>query len=113
MISARINNSIRKAVYRRDHYRCALCDSPEGIQVHHVIPKGSGGSVTSMHNLITLCRQCHANVHGNPLDPQYWSPKETAIACVEYVADLYAPGWWPYQEKTVDEVLQDLDLDGG
>lgn len=107
MISARINNQIRKAVYRRDHYRCALCDSPVGIQVHHAIPKGSGGHVTSMHNLITLCAQCHANVHGHPIDEQYWSPKDAALACVEYLADLYAPDWWPYAAESVEE------LDGG
>lgn len=94
MIPARINNQIRKAVYRRDHYRCALCDSPVHIQVHHVIPKGQGGSVTSMHNLITLCQHCHCAVHG--VDEHYWSPKEIALACVEYVADYYAPNWWPY-----------------
>ena len=87
MISARINNRIRKAVYRRDHYRCALCDSPRFIQVHHVIPKGSGGSVTSMHN---------------------WTPKDVALACVEYVADIYAPDWWPYDALDVDTLL-----DGG
>ena len=96
MISARIDNQTRKAVYRRDHYRCALCDSPRYIQIHHVIPKGSGGSVTSMHNLITLCQHCHAAVHG--LEAHYWSPADIAQACVESVADYYAPDWWPYRE---------------
>ena len=96
MLSARITNQIRKAVYRRDHYRCALCDSPVHIQVHHVIPRGSGGSVTSMHNLITLCQHCHCAVHGIDVEEHYWSPKEIALACVEYVADMYAPDWWPY-----------------
>ena len=104
MISARINNRIRKAVYRRDHYRCALCDSPRFIQVHHVIPKGSGGSVTSMHNLITLCSACHACVHGNR-DGHYWTPKDVALACVEYVADMYAPDWWPCDSLDVASLL--------
>ena len=98
MISARIDNRTRKAVYRRDHYRCALCDSPRYIQVHHVIPKGQGGSVTSMHNLITLCQHCHAAVHGLDVD-HYWTPADIALACVEYVADYYAPDWWPYRES--------------
>ncbi len=107
MISARISNETRKAVYRRDHYRCALCDSPVHIQVHHVIPKGSGGSVTSMHNLITLCKACHACVHGQDADEHYWTPKDVALACVEYVADYYAPAWWPYAADNAK------DLDGG
>ena len=97
MISARINNTIRKAVYKRDHYRCALCDSARFIQVHHVIPKGQGGSVTSMHNLITLCSDCHSAVHGNNPD-SYWPPEDVALACVEYVADIYAGHWNPYDE---------------
>ena len=96
MISARIGNRTRKAVYARDHYRCALCDSPRYIQVHHVIPRGQGGSVTSMHNLITLCQHCHAAVHG--IEEHYWTPADIAQACVEYVADYYAPDWWPYRE---------------
>lgn len=100
MISARISNQTRKAVYRRDHYRCALCDSPRYIQVHHAIPKGSGGSVDSMHNLITLCQSCHAIVHGLDLgDEAYWGQKDVALACVEYLADYYAPVWWPYASE--------------
>ena len=27
MISAKLDNKTRKAVYRRDHFRCVLCDS--------------------------------------------------------------------------------------
>ena len=33
MISANIPNNIRKMVYRRDGYRCALCDSTMGLQM--------------------------------------------------------------------------------
>lgn len=97
MISARIDNRTRKAVYARDHYRCALCDSPKYIQIHHAIPKGSGGSVDSMHNLITLCQSCHACVHGLDVDNHYWTPADVAQACVEYLADYYAPAWWPFK----------------
>lgn len=98
MLSARIDNTIRKAVYKRDHYRCALCDSPRHIQVHHVIKKSSGGSVTSLHNLITLCSECHSTIHGDNPNEHYWSAQEAAQACVEYVADLYAPDWDPWEK---------------
>ena len=52
MISANIPNSVRKAIYKRDGYRCALCDSNRGLQIHHVMKRSQGGS-NSPHNLIT------------------------------------------------------------
>ena len=42
MISANIPTSTRKAIYRRDGYRCALCDSTQYLQIHHIIPRGKG-----------------------------------------------------------------------
>ena len=54
MISANVSKETRKAVYRRDHYRCALCDSEQGLQVHHVVSRGQGGT-NFPQNLITLC----------------------------------------------------------
>ena len=47
MISANVSNHTRKAVYARDHYRCALCDSNRGIQIHHVIKRSQGGGGTN------------------------------------------------------------------
>lgn len=43
MISANIPKNIRRAVYRRDGFRCALCDSNRGLQIHHVIHRSQGG----------------------------------------------------------------------
>ena len=63
MISANVSNHTRKAVYARDHYRCALCDSEQGLQVHHVVSRGQGGT-NFPQNLITLCWRCHAVIHG-------------------------------------------------
>ena len=97
MISASIDRKTRYAVYRRDHFRCALCDSPKYIQVHHAIPRGRGGDPRSMHNLITLCAACHAAVHGLDIEEFYWTPDTVEQACVEYLADLYAPDWWPWR----------------
>lgn len=91
MISAKINNNTRKAVYRRDGWRCALCDSTKYIQIHHIVKRSQGGS-NSMHNLITLCADCHALAHGMDLrglaDVEMDRPVDQAI--VEYMADLYA-----------------------
>ena len=41
----------RKAIYARDGYRCALCDSTKYIQIHHYLTRGAGGT-NHPHNLI-------------------------------------------------------------
>lgn len=101
MVSANIPNIIRKQVYRRDGYRCALCDSQQGLQIHHVVSRGQGGT-NYPQNLITLCWRCHAVAHGTRL-PEYgmMQPAEVCQACVEYVADYYTDMgliWNPWEE---------------
>ena len=93
---ANISNSARKAIYRRDGWRCALCDCSQSLQLHHVLPRGRDGNDTP-HNLITLCSTCHAQAHGHLLADgltQSWVEQE----CMEYVADIYAPDWSPWKE---------------
>lgn len=98
MFSANIPNEVRRAVYRRDGFACALCGDPRFLHIHHVIPRSSGGGNTP-RNLIALCRYCHAMAHGvNLLESELWLDKdecrqyaeEVQQNCVEYVADLYA-----------------------
>lgn len=97
MLSASIPNSVRKKVYRRDGYRCALCDSTKSLQVHHVIPRSEGGS-NQLQNLICLCWKCHAVAHGTTMPdyPDYVTREYIVQECVEYVADLYAGDWYPF-----------------
>lgn len=97
MISASIPNDTRKAVYARDGYACALCDSKEHIQIHHCEPRSVGGS-DFPENLITLCSVCHALAHGTKLrDCPDMTMNDVYQACVEYLADYYAPDWYPYK----------------
>jgi len=114
MISANISNATRKKVYRRDGFRCALCDSTRYLQIHHVVPRGEGGS-NEPHNLITLCADCHALAHGVDLRGYGATKEDVEQAIVEYMADLYAeqgkiwaPGW-------IAEGLEDwmTDQEGG
>lgn len=88
-MTANIDKKLRNKVYRRDGYRCALCDSTRYIQIHHVIPRGKGGPNTE-HNLVTLCSDCHALAHG--MDLRGWGAKKEDVeqAVVECLADLYA-----------------------
>lgn len=92
---SKLTNAQRKAIYRRDGFMCALCGSGRYLQIHHLIPRGEGGKNTP-HNLITLCSDCHALVHGfNAHDYPDMTPEDVEQAIVEYLADLYAPYWWP------------------
>lgn len=102
-MNANISNKIRRDIYKRDGFRCALCDSTDGLQIHHVIPRGVGGSNSPM-NLICLCWRCHNAAHdGMAFDAIRKSITSEELrrlhatvmadmeqACVEYVADLYA-----------------------
>ena len=101
-INAGIPNLIRKEVYRRDHFRCALCDSDRGLQVHHVVHRSKGGT-NHPQNLITLCWKCHAVAHGTRLpDMDFMQPAEVNQACVEYVADYYTDMgyiWNPWEKE--------------
>jgi hypothetical protein len=42
--------------------RCCVCGKLHGIQVHHIVPKEKGGS-DDIDNAITLCPNCHDEVH--------------------------------------------------
>jgi 5-methylcytosine-specific restriction endonuclease McrA len=62
-------DQLRKAVYKRDSYECQGCGDgggPEGdveLHAHHIVPLSMGGS-NMRSNLITLCDECHARIHG-------------------------------------------------
>ena len=113
-MNAGISKEMRREVYRRDGWRCALCDSTDGLQIHHVKPRGKGGANHPM-NLITLCWRCHAAAHGSLMMLDAYAiehaPDATAdekirdmmddleLECVRYVADYYAEQgevWYPW-----------------
>ncbi len=99
-MTANVSKTMRKAIYKRDGYRCAVCDSADGLQIHHVVPRGKGGR-SDKYNLITLCWRCHSMAHGfNPhTEWEGWSVEEMELNCIEYLADLYGP---EFTENTVD-----------
>lgn len=101
MISANISNSTRKLIYRRDGYRCALCDYDRHLQIHHAIPRGNGGT-NNVQNLICLCADCHALAHGIDLRGLGATKADVEQAIVEYLADHYAPDWNPWGKHPLD-----------
>jgi len=57
---------ISEAVKERDRHRCQMCGAGKdsGLQLHaHHLVRLSVGGTSDLHNLVTLCENCHANVH--------------------------------------------------
>lgn len=99
MISANIDNTLRRQIYRRDCYACAICDDSRHLQIHHVVHRSQGGPNSEM-NLITLCPKCHALAHGtNLFDTDDLTQEDAEQAIVEYLADYYAPDWNPWAKE--------------
>lgn len=53
---------IRQAVLKRDNYTCQKCGSTNDLHVHHIKYRSEGGS-NDISNLITLCEECHYEIH--------------------------------------------------
>ena len=43
--------------------KCRRCGSEDDIVIHHIKPLGRGGT-NDISNLVPLCRECHAKIHG-------------------------------------------------
>lgn len=61
-----IPQGLRKQIKKRDNHRCKYCGVPDHrrgrLSLHHVRYRSEGGPNTK-ENLITLCHECHAEVH--------------------------------------------------
>ena len=53
---------LRQQVLRRDGWRCQSCGAMSNLEVHHREFRSQGGDDSEL-NLITLCAECHAQVH--------------------------------------------------
>lgn len=54
----------KRQVMDRDGMKCFLCEDEKALDVHHIDRDRSNHALT---NLVTLCRQCHAEQHRPPL----------------------------------------------
>ena len=54
---------LRNQVLRRDGWRCQACGAMSNLEVHHKEFRSQSGD-DSEQNLITLCNECHAALHG-------------------------------------------------
>jgi hypothetical protein len=55
---ARISESVRHEVWRRDRGRCAHCGSREKLEFDHIVPLSMRGSDTA-RNIELLCESCN------------------------------------------------------
>ena len=53
---------MRHSILKRDGWRCQSCGSRAGLEVHHITPRSKLGHDTE-ENLITLCWECHRQMH--------------------------------------------------
>lgn len=61
-----VGRILASKVLSRDNYKCISCGSETDLHIHHV--DHSGGAKTpnnDLDNLVTLCKCCHSNLHGN------------------------------------------------
>ena len=52
---------MRQKVFRRDGYKCVICNEAKDLNVHHITYENLGAEKVS--DLVTLCRNCHENIH--------------------------------------------------
>lgn len=59
--------NVKAAVLSRDNYTCQICGEKDSkLEVHHIQFRSKGGS-NMMDNLVTLCRDCHKQIHSGGL----------------------------------------------
>jgi len=65
-----LDESLRLAVLSRDDWLCQRCGSAGPLHIHHIHLRSQGGP-DLVDNLLTLCWQCHDEVHrmGQPQGP--------------------------------------------
>lgn len=65
--STRLDENLRKATLLRDKLTCQKCGKSNcRLEAHHVTPRRLNGA-DSIHNLITLCKDCHDGVTGQEM----------------------------------------------
>ena len=55
-------SSWAKEAYERDNWHCRSCNNTASLTPHHIKFRSHGGTDT-LGNLLTLCWNCHRNLH--------------------------------------------------
>lgn len=59
--------SLKRRILERDQYRCQRCYDTQALELHHVIPISRNPMLAEdPDNIITLCKEHHAEAHNQP-----------------------------------------------
>jgi 5-methylcytosine-specific restriction endonuclease McrA len=58
---------LRQQVLERDGWKCRHCHFRQNLHVHHIVFRSQGGP-DILWNLLTLCDQCHTDLHEGCLE---------------------------------------------
>lgn len=108
---------LAESVKQRDGQRCQNCTAAGPVlHAHHIVPLSRGGS-NATTNLVTLCEQCHSQIHPHmrrgiiAKSPGFWTPfPREAIPASNLSLDVQRliadkPDVWEY--RLLDCVIQE------
>jgi len=63
-LTREVQLELREMVLERDKNQCVKCESTNDLQCHHIYPVSTNPiESTDVDNCITLCKECHIEVH--------------------------------------------------
>lgn len=72
---------IRNRVRDRDNNTCQICENTDELHVHHIVPVSEGRRKLDPQNLMTLCGDCHREVHS-----EYYNSESSSQTEQDWVA---------------------------
>ena len=63
---------------RTARHPCIACISKDSIHIHHIVPVSNGGD-NRPNNLISVCQNCHSEIHGYGTGVDYGKPFQPKI----------------------------------
>ena len=72
----------------QDFKLCEICERAEAVDVHHIDPRGMGGSPDKdvEGNLIGLCRGCHGLAECGKIPPEECIQKHQAFKTKNHIS---------------------------
>ena len=61
------HTTVQRRGRERDRNTCQICGSTNHAEGHHLVDYAFGGAANE-DNIITLCHECHKNVHNGLID---------------------------------------------
>ncbi len=61
------HNKVQRLGKERDRFTCQVCGSTVAPEGHHIIDYQYGGNA-NVDNIVTLCHNCHKQVHRGKID---------------------------------------------